>query len=342
MTLRDEIGEQPDILERLVSSRDAAVTEAAALLDRGDVCHITIAARGTSDNAARYAKYVWGAIGRKPVTLAAPSLYGGYASPPDLRGSAVVGISQSGQSPDLLAVLEEAVRRRRPTIAITNDPASPLANLADVVVPLRAGPERSIAATKTYTATLFAVAAVAAAMEEASSEARRDLAGVPEAVFGVLAREAEISAAAAGFGDIRDCVVLGRGFNYSTAFEWALKLQEMAYVLAHPFSIADFAHGPFAVIDEDFPVLAVAMGGSMFETTIAMLERIRAERSRRLIAITDDDGLPIEHITVPRVPEWLSPIPAIVAAQLFTMEIARSRGVDPQQPRGLNKVTKTR
>ncbi len=340
MTLREEIREQPVVLESLIRTAGPVAADAAALLMRGDVTHVMIAARGTSDNAARFAKYVWGALGGLPVALAAPSLFGGYKSPPDLRGAAIVGISQSGQSPDLLAVLEEGNRQHRPTVAITNDPDSPLGGLADVVFPLSAGDERSIAATKTYTATLFAVACIAAEMRpEALSGA--DLARIPSAVSGVLEVEPLIRAAAEELGPIRTCVVLGRGYNYATAFEWALKLQEMAYVLAHPFSVADFAHGPFAVVEQDFPVLAVAMRGPMFATTAAMLERIRTERSTRLVAITDDVSLPFRHVAIPHVAEVLSPIPAIVAAQLFTIAIAEARGIDPQQPRGLNKVTRT-
>lgn len=340
MNLRDEIRQQPEVLEGLVRAVGPAAADAAALLNRDDVAHVMIAARGTSDNAARYAKYVWGAIGGLPVTLAAPSLYGGYASPPNLRGAAVVGISQSGQSPDLIAVLEEGVRQQRPAIAITNDPSSPLARTADVVVPLHAGRERSIAATKTYTATLFAVAAITAALRPGGAF-ETDLADIPGAVSGTLELGSTIRAAAMDIGQIRDCVVLGRGFNYATAFEWALKLQEMAYVLAHPFSIADFAHGPFAVVEQDFPVLAVAMRGPMFDATSSMLDRILSERSTRLVAITDDPDLPVRHVAIPRIAEWVSPIPAIVAAQLFTISIAEARGIDPEQPRGLHKVTKT-
>lgn len=340
MTLHEEIHEQPAVLEGLVHTAGPGAAEAAAHLMRDDVTHVMIAARGTSDNAARYAKYVWGAIGGLPVALAAPSLYGGYASPPDLRGAAIVGISQSGQSPDLVTVIEEGNRQHRPTIAITNDATSPLAELSDVVVPLQAGVERSIAATKTYTATVFCIAAITAELR-ATGTAGIDLAEVPGAVAGVLELDEIIRATAKDIGRIRDCVVLGRGFNYSTAFEWALKLQEMAYVLAHPFSIADFAHGPFAVVEQDFPVLAVAMRGPMFEDTTDMLDRIRRERSTRLVTITDDPGLAYPHVAIPQVAEWLSPIPSIVAAQLFTIAIAEARGVDPEQPRGLSKVTKT-
>ena len=340
MTLLSEIRQQPAVLEAMVEAVGPAAAEAAGLLRRSDVSHALIAARGTSDNAARYAKYTWGAIGRLPVTLAAPSLYGAYDRPPDLGGAAVVGISQSGQSPDLVTVLEEGAAQGRPTIAITNDPSSPLARTADVVVELHAGAERSVAATKTFTTTLFAVATIASHMA-GSRTVGRDLLAVPGAVQGVLDGEGEIRMMAADVGPIRDCVVLGRGFNYATAFEWALKLQEMAYVLAHPFSVADFAHGPFAVLEKDFPVLAVAMRGPMFATTTSMLDRIQSERSTRLGVITDDPSLNAPHVTVPHVNEWLSPIPAIVSAQLFTLGIAELRGIDPEQPRGLHKVTRT-
>jgi glucosamine--fructose-6-phosphate aminotransferase (isomerizing) len=205
---------------------------------------------------------------------------------------------------------------------------------------LDAGRERSIAATKTYTATLLAVAAIAAALRPGGAF-EADLADIPGAVSGTLELGSTIRAAAMDIGQIRDCVVLGRGFNYATAFEWALKLQEMAYVLAHPFSIADFAHGPFAVVEQDFPVLAVAMRGPMFDATASMLDRVLSERSTRLVAITDDPDLPVQHVAIPRIAEWVSPIPAIVAAQLFTISIAEARGIDPEQPRGLHKVTKT-
>lgn len=340
MSLRDEMLEQPAVLERLILASRGPTAEAAAILGRTDVVHAVIAARGTSDNAARYAKYVWGSLAGLSVTLAAPSLYGGYGTPPDLSGSAVVGISQSGQSPDLLAVVAEGRSRGRPTIAITNDPNSPLAAIADTVVPLGAGPERAVAATKTYTATLLAVAEIAAAMA-GSSERDSDLLAVPEAVAGTLETEKEIRSSASNVGPIRDCVVLGRGFNYATAFEWALKLQEMAYVLAHPFSTADFAHGPFAVLEHRFPVLAVAMQGPMFAVTVEMLERIRHERAANLITVTDRADLGGRVMVVPQVAEWLTPIPAIVAAQIFTAAMAEVRGIDPEKPRGLEKVTRT-
>ena len=159
MLLHEEISEQPDVLATVLERNRDVTTEARGII--ADAAHVVIAARGTSDNAARYAKYAWGTHLRAPVTLAAPSLYTRYGTPPDLSHATVVAISQSGQSPDLLAVVEEGRQQSRPTIAVVNDPESPLADLADVVVPLHAGTEHSIAATKSYTASLASVAMVA-------------------------------------------------------------------------------------------------------------------------------------------------------------------------------------
>ncbi len=339
MTLLSEIAEQPEVLADLIERGGDAAADAAQLLRSPNVHHVVIAAWGTSDNAARYAKYVWGSKGHLPVTLAAPSLHSSYGTPPGFGGAAVVGISQSGQSPDLLAVVAEGRRQGRPTIGITNDPESPLAELVDVVVPLCAGPERSIAATKTYTATLMNIAMITTHLDPSANLASLDT--VPDAVARVLEMSTAINERAEAFGPVRDCVVLGRGFQYSTAFEWALRLQEMAYVLAHPFSVADFAHGPFAVLEPEFPVLAVAVSGALFDSTVEMLHRIRTERGANLLTVTDTPSLDLPSIVIPTTEEWLSPMPAIVAGQLFTEALAGVRGVDPEQPRGLQKVTKT-
>lgn len=338
MTMRSEIDEQPAVLERAIPAMDAAAGEVAAILRRPDVHHVLIAARGSSDNAARYAKYAWSALGGVVVTLAAPSLYGIYRFPPRLSGAAVVAMSQSGQSPDLIEVIDEGRRQERPTITITNDVSSPLAAAADLVVPIHAGEERSVAATKTYTATLAAVASIAAHLEGGTRRID-ELAAVPATVAAVLARD-DAGTAAERIGRLGRAVVLGRGYNHSTAFEWALKLQETVYVLAHPFSMADFAHGPFALLEPGFPVLAVATRGPTFEGNAEALSRIRDETGAQVVVITDGI-LPHDRITIPEGPEWLSPLPAIVAAQLFTVRAAELAGIDPDRPRGLTKVTRT-
>lgn len=333
MLLRDEIFEQPSVLETVLARNNEVAAQARAILTDSDVRHVVLAARGTSDNAARYAKYVWGTTLGVPATLAAPSLYTRYNSPPRLSTAAVVGISQSGQSPDLLAVLEEGKRQGRPTIAIVNDPDSPLADLADVVIPLHAGAELSVAATKSYTASLLTVGMIAGLGDE--------LASVPMTTADTLALEDAIAELVAQAGPVSKAVVLGRGYNHSTAFEWALKLQEMAYVFAHAFSTADFAHGPFAVLEPGFPVFALLPQGAITDDSLSLLQRAHDEGQARVSLITNitDTGLP--SVVTPAMPESTSPIAFITAAQLFTLHMALARGIDPETPRGLNKVTRT-
>lgn len=333
MTLRAEILEQPDVLRKALSENKHIASQARDMLTGAGIGHVLIAARGTSDNAARYAKYAWGSKLSIPVTLAAPSLYTQYRQPPDLSSAAVVGVSQSGQSPDLLAVLAEGRSQGRPTIAITNDPESPMADLADLVVPLWAGHERSVAATKTYTTSLLAIAMIASDSAE--------LMDIPTSADGVFDAETAIIDEVGRIGPMPDAVILGRGYNRSTAFEWALKLQEMAYVLANPFSTADFAHGPFAVLEPDFPLLAVVPAGVMANDTLALVRRARDEGDARITVLTNADVPDIPAVNLPIVEEWVSPIMFIVAAQLFTLHAAALAGVDPETPRGLKKVTRT-
>ncbi|MGI9529863.1 MAG: SIS domain-containing protein [Acidimicrobiia bacterium] len=333
MLLHDEIFEQPDALARVLAHNPAVAGLARDLLTGAGTTHAVIAARGTSDNAARYAKYVWGTELSVPVTLAAPSLYTRYDDPPNLEGAVVVGISQSGQSPDLLAVLEEAKRQARPTIAIVNEIASPLAELANVVVPLHAGTEHSVAATKSYTTSLIAIAMIAGGGSSLSA--------VPGFVRDVLALEPQIAAESARLGPIDRAVVLGRGYNHCTAFEWALKLQEMAYVFAHGFSTADFAHGPFAILEPGFPVLAAVPDGPTAADSFDILRRARDEGGAHVSVFSSVGDAGIDGVTTPTVPEAVSPMTFITCAQLFTLHMALARGIDPETPRGLRKVTKT-
>jgi glucosamine--fructose-6-phosphate aminotransferase (isomerizing) len=333
MLLHDEIFEQPERLAHVLDVNRAATGNARDLLNRPDIVHVVIAARGTSDNAARYAKYVWATKLGLPVTLAAPSLHTRYQRSPRFDGAAVVGISQSGESPDLVAVVEQARSQGRPTIAITNETNSPLAEISDVVVPLHAGPELSVAATKTYTTSLMAIAMIAC--DDPS------LHKIPDSVAETLDLEQSIERAVADLGPIDKAVTLGRGYNHSTAFEWALKLQEMSYVFAHAFSPADFAHGPFAILDEGFPVLASIPSGPVAQDSFATLERAVKERDAAVMLLTDIDTPGIRSIRVPSTPEFTSPIVFIAAAQLFTLHMAVLKGIDPETPRGLKKVTRT-
>jgi glucosamine--fructose-6-phosphate aminotransferase (isomerizing) len=341
VSLLEEIHEQPAVIRRLLDEGWGPTEDVARWSRDLDFDHVIVAARGTSDNAARYAQYLWGARNRLVVGLAAPSLFGPYEAPPRLGRALVVGISQSGQSPDLVAVLREGRRQGTPTLAITNDPESPLAEQADRVLPLLAGSERSVAATKTYTAELMTVAMLCAALAE-DAGMRSELARVPAVVEDVLGSEG-IGTVAAGFADIDRCAVLGRGYNHATAFEWALKLQELCAILAQPASTADFAHGPSAVVGAGFPVFAVAPEGPLREEAVRLLDRF-VERDARILCISDRADCPPQAVvlTIPPGPEWASPIPAVVTAQLFTHHLTVAKGLDPEAPRGLSKVTRTR
>ncbi|GMQ94643.1 MAG: SIS domain-containing protein [Acidimicrobiia bacterium] len=343
MSLLEEIFEQVQSLERVIArNRDTAAQIAQSWHEQG-VDHVLIAARGTSDNAARYAQYVWGARNRLSVGLAAPSLFSVYDSPPSLGNSAVVGISQSGESPDIVGVLAEANRQKRPTLAITNEASSPLAEEADRVILLHAGREVSIAATKTYTAELAAVAMLSAAMQD-DQGTDRVIFSVPSHVEYMLDQSEDIARMAQAHSSLDRCSVVGRGFNHATAFEWALKLQELAYVLAQPFSTADFLHGPVALVEPGFPILAVAASGPPLADVHSLLEEL-VERDAALVVISDVEATLALTSSAIRLPgdtsEWITPIPAVVGAQLFTYHLTVAKGLDPDRPRGLAKVTRT-
>jgi glucosamine--fructose-6-phosphate aminotransferase (isomerizing) len=340
VSLQDEILSQPRVLEAAREQNAAAVEETAEWVRSLDFSYVLAAARGTSDNAARYLQYLWGARNQLNVALAAPSLFGTHQNPPRIDGALTVGISQSGESPDLLAVLAEARKQDQPTLALTNNPQSPMATMADRSIDIKAGPEEAVAATKSYTTQLLAISMLSASLAD-DSEMSKAFSRLSPAVDEVLALADQVQPAVDALAGQSRCVVVGRGFHHATAHEWALKIAELAYLVAQPFSSADFRHGPVAMVEPDLAVLAVATTGPMYEDLVNLLARVRAAGAR-IVAITDNPDLAADHrILIPSTPEWLSPIPAIVAAQLFTYRLALARGLDPDHPRGLRKVTKT-
>lgn len=342
--LEAELGEQPDALARLLERQADNAREIGEVLNREDVQYILITSRGSSGNAARYAQYLLGRAQRVPVGFATPSLYTLYHQPPRLAGALVIGISQSGESPDVKAVVDEARRQGRPTIAITNEPASPLARAAEHVLALEAGEERSVAATKTYLNSLGALALLfAASTRDAGASA--ELARMPEAVAAQLERSLRDTAALDELGPLGGGTVVARGVNFGTAYEIALKVRELSGLLFEAYSAADLMHGPVAAVGHGWPVIAVAPAGPAhagMEDAIAAV----AARGARLIVISDVEGtlaeaerpLPL----LPGVPEWLSPLVAVIPGQLTALRIAAMRGVDLDHPGGLSKVTLTR
>ena len=342
--LEKEIHQQPEVLAALLEREQSNARRIAADLQGRDIRYVVVAARGTSDNAARSSQYLLGAHNRLPVGLATPSLFSVYHRPPSLDGALVVGISQSGQSTDIVAVLAEAQEQGVPTLAITNDPDSPLAARADYLLELHAGQERAVAATKTYTAQLAALALFSCALDS-DDDALKALLRVPASVEQVLGGADRIAGAVERYRYMETCVVLGRGYNYATAFEIALKLKELNYLIAESYSSADFMHGPIAVVGSGFPALVVAPSGTMFETMHRFSLELKS-RGAELLVISDRQALLEEAVTplpLPtQVPEWLSPIVAVVPGQLFALYLTLAKGNDPDHPEGLKKVTITR
>lgn len=355
MSLRGEIAEQPEVAERLLRTQRDHVAEIAAALESRPIDGVMIAARGSSDHAAIYAQYVFGALHRLPVALAAPSLVTVYETPPRMQNWLAIGISQSGRAPDVVGVIEAARSQGAPTLAITNDPASELAQMADHAIDLSAGPERAVAATKTYTSELLVLAMLASAMTSTETDAPAwagsrhsrlaALDAVPAALGAALDAEADAERAAHDRAHVEQCVVLGRGFEYATAREWALKLKELCQMGADPYSAADFQHGPLSLVEPGYHVLAIATSGRTAAGVVALLRRLRDDHGVDLLVISDDAetrALGTASLAVPAgLPEWLAPIASIVPAQLFAYHITRAKGLDPEHPRWISKVTLT-
>jgi glucosamine--fructose-6-phosphate aminotransferase (isomerizing) len=335
---RAEIAEQPDVAARLLDRERIAIEALAAEMRRRAPRYAVLAARGTSDNAARYAQHVLGRILRLPVVLATPSLHTLYDAPPRYADAVVIGISQSGASPDIVSVVAEGTKQGALTAAITNAPSSPLAGAAQYVIDLGAGEERSVAATKTYTASLAAIAALVASGDAALSE---EVERLPGALAAQLELTGDAASAVRAAADWQRLTVVGRGAHYATAFEAALKIRELAGIVAEPYSPADLLHGPIAAVGPRQPLLAIAPAGPTEESMREVVAAAR-ERGARVAAIGHNGTLGDPFLELVDIPEWLGPVVAIVPTQLLALGLAEERGVDVDAPFGLSKITLTR
>lgn len=341
--LYHEIHQQPDVIRNLVIRAQEPIQELANQVKSRNINRVFIAARGTSDNAGRYAKYLLGAHNKIDVSLAAPSLFTIYEQPPSLSGSLVLGISQSGKSPDIVSVLKEGNRQGALTAAITNYPDSDLGKAADIVMDLQAGEEVSLAATKTYTAQLTTIAILSNELST-SSQFLEDLQALPEKISVIFENEPHFDDLAERYRYMEHCVTIGRGFNYASAFEFSLKMKELTYTIAEPYSSADFLHGPVAMVDRGFPTFVIAPDGKMNAEMKTMIEKVQSQMAEVILISNNPQLLMMAEHTMELpsgIPEWLSPIPAILPAQMFAMYLAQTRGIDVDNPRGLSKVTQT-
>ena len=342
--LEQEIAEQPQVVAQLLDLEGEHAREIARAIQRRAPAFVVIAARGTSGHAATYGKYLLASTCGLPVALAAPSLYTIYHTPPRLQGALVIGISQSGHSPDIVEVVAEARRQGAMTLSITNDPQSPLGREAECCLPCHAGQERSVAATKTYTAQLTALALVGAAL--AGGDAMwAELQRLPEWLARVLQLAPEMQQRVERYRYMDAFATIGRGYNYATAFEVNLKIKELCYIAGESYSEADFRHGPIAVIDRGFPVIVIAPAGKTLPALLDLLDQLHGKGAELLVISNDEAAFAHaqQAMRLPAaMPEWLTPITAVVHGQVFAMRLALVKGYEVDSPRGLTKVTVTR
>jgi glucosamine--fructose-6-phosphate aminotransferase (isomerizing) len=353
----DEIQEQPAALRRTLSNTLDPARQVALEAQQRNVDLVILAARGTSDHAALYAQYLFQYLNGIPVALATPSLHTLYGTSLQLGRAMVIGISQSGESPDIVEVVAQARKAGALTVGITNQEGSLLATTAQHPLLCHAGFERSVAATKTYTTTC-AVLALLAAFLPGGEPLRDGLDRIPDLITAALKSEEVIARVAERYVYARDCVVLGRVFQYSTARETALKLEETCYVIATPFSTADFRHGPAALVARGLPVIVFAPPGLTSADTLELLQWLREREADCLVVAEEEHLLELATIPVPLelptvadgsgsdarlcIAELLAPLPYIIPGQLFAQYLALHKRLDPDQPRSLTKVTRTR
>lgn len=339
--MRSEIAEQPVALRATLDALLPRVGEVGRLA--GQTRQLLFIARGTSDNAAVYGRYLAETHTGRLSTLAAPSIATTYRRRLDLNGVLAVALSQSGRTEEIVETLAWAKDCGAKTVAITNGgDQSPLAQAADLALCTVAGEEKAVPATKTYTTALAALAVLAIGL--GADVDPDDLRRVPDAVEKLVDDPGDLEAIVEGLAGKPGVVVSGRGLAFSTALELALKLKEACYLHAMGLSYADLLHGPIAVVDADTPAILVAAGeGPTLAGTVALAERVTAAGAS---AYTVGGGSALSSVSTaalngPDLPEWVAPLGLVVPGQLLTEALARRLGIDPDTPRGLNKVTQT-
>lgn len=335
-----EIEEQPAVLESTITAEKDKITRIGDFLRSRDIDLIILVARGSSDNAALYGRYLLEVTTGIPVSLSAPSVFTLYGAKMRLSRAVVIGVSQSGEGSDINYVLESAKAGGAFTLGITNEPDSAMARLVDETLLIHAGRERSVAATKTYTGQMLHFVLLANALGDKRLEYNR----IPDFVNASLELKVKVEEAIQRYVFMDNCVVVGRGMNYGNAYELALKLMETCYVVAERFSSADFFHGPLAIVERRFPVMLFAPSGVTKPGSLELIKRLK-ELEADCLSITNDADVaaqsPLSLQLSAEMDELLSPIPFIVPAQIFAALLSEAKGLDPDAPRSLSKVTKT-
>jgi glucosamine--fructose-6-phosphate aminotransferase (isomerizing) len=326
-----EIGEQPAVIAGLLDRQNDAVKALARLIRQRDPRAIVLVARGSSDNAAVYGRYLFEVCNRRLTSLAAPSSLTLYSRGPRLDDTLVIGVSQSGRGEDVVSYVREARQQGAISVGIVNDEDSLLASTAEWLLPCLAGPELSIPATKTVTAEMTLLAMLSQALSE-SADQQGNLDHLAQAVERALAFRSHAMQVAQRLRSTTLAAVIGRGFAFPPALEIALKLKETSYTRAEPFSAADFLHGPVAIVEPNFSTLVLDVGGRSSQAAEEIGEAVSARGGQPVFLRAGDYG----------VGEPYAPIVAVVLGQLLAVELALSLGLDPARPRGLHKITSTR
>ncbi len=335
-----EIAEQPAVLERTMLAERKKYARLGEFLRKKDIDLIVIVARGSSDNASLFGRYLLEVTSGIPVSLAAPSVYTLYNAKINFSRALVIGVSQSGEGSDINQVLESAKTSGAYTLGITNEADSTMAKIADEALLIHAGREKSVAATKTYTGQMLHFYMLARELSDNKLEFER----IPGYTSRALELLPDVKSIVQRYVFMENCVVVGRGLNYGNSYELALKLMETCYVVAERFSTADFFHGPLAIVERRFPVVLFGPTGVTKKSSVELLDRLH-ELNADCLAITNDAEIAKLAPNSLRLPadidEFLSPIPFIVPAQLFAALLSEAKGINPDAPRSLSKVTKT-
>lgn len=336
----DEIQEQPNVLERTIKEESATAKKIADLIKQHDIGHIIMVARGSSDNACIFGKYLFETVTGIPVSLASPSVVTLYKAKLKMKNTLVIGVSQSGEGTDINIYLDEAKKAGALTVSITNERNSTMAGITDEALFIHAGREVSVAATKTYTGQMLHFYLLADALGHKPIDINR----LPELANRSLEANLHVAEIAKQYIFMDQCVVLGRGMNYCNSFELGLKLMETCYVISERFSTADFFHGPLAVIDQRFPAILFAPNGESLNGSIEVLARLKELGAHTTVITNSDEAAKNASQAImlsSEIEEFISPIPFIIPGQLFAAHLAEIKGINPDNPRSIKKVTQT-
>lgn len=336
----EEISEQPLVLEKTINAEREKTEKLGKFLREREIDLIVLVARGSSDNAALFGRYLLEVTTGIPVSLSAPSVFTLYNAKLKLNRAIVIGVSQSGEGADINRVLKSAKESGAITVGITNEANSSMAEIADETLLIHAGCEKSVAATKTYTGQMLHFYMLAAALSDEKIHFEK----IPQFTAQALELRSKVENLVERYAFMENCVIVGRGMNYGNSYELALKLMETCYVVAERFSTADFFHGPLAIVERRFPVILFAPQGVTQQSSFDLLKRLKELKADSL-AITNSSKVVSQSsrsLLLPaEIDEFLSPIPFVIPAQLFAAKLAEAKGLNPDAPRSLTKVTTT-